>query len=169
VLCNRTVNTADIFRLGHISLLAPMPLPKVLADKKAIANIQNHYEKCLLCCVLAALHPTDRYNKNPQRISHYHPYEQELNTDGISFPKPLHMIERFEKLNQLSINIFGFEDGEVLPLSITSNKLGNSFSAYLHFHKFLNTFYNKKIDAPRSNHLIALKFRMNECFEQICK
>lgn len=99
-------------------------LPKALARKQAVINVQNEDEKCLIWSVLAALHPVD-YLHHPQRVSNYRAYEQELNTDGLSFPTPLHQIEKFERQNALSINVFGYEDNEVLPLRITSNKQGN--------------------------------------------
>ena len=103
-----------------------IPLPKILAGKQAIINIQNEDEKCLLWSVLAALHPID-YLHHPQRVSNYKPYEQELNTDGITFPTPLQQLDRFERLNNVSINVFGYENNEVLPLRITSNKQGKYF------------------------------------------
>jgi len=100
-----------------------VPLPKVLAAKKAVLNIQNEDEQCLVWCVLAALHPVDPRNA-PHRTSHYEPFVGELNVSGISFPTPLHQLSRFERLNSLSINVFGWENGEVLPLRITTNKQG---------------------------------------------
>ena len=42
-----------------------IPLPKELADKKAIINIQNKDNKCFLWCVLRALNPD---KNNPQRL-----------------------------------------------------------------------------------------------------
>ena len=40
-----------------------IPLPKKLADKKAIINVQNKDNKCFLWCVLRALNP---HEKDPQ-------------------------------------------------------------------------------------------------------
>ena len=42
-----------------------IPLPKELADKKAIINIQNKDKKCFSWCVLRALNPKDVH---PERI-----------------------------------------------------------------------------------------------------
>ena len=42
-----------------------IPLPKELADKKAIINIQNKDNKCFLWCVLRVLNPD---KNNPQRL-----------------------------------------------------------------------------------------------------
>ena len=40
-----------------------IPLPKELADKKAIINVQNEDNKCFLWCALRALNPKEH---NPQ-------------------------------------------------------------------------------------------------------
>ena len=42
-----------------------IPLPKELADKKAIINMKNKDNKCFLWCVLRALNPG---KNNPQRL-----------------------------------------------------------------------------------------------------
>lgn len=98
-----------------------IPLPKKLASKKAVINIQNVDHKCLIWSVLAALHPAKHH---PERVSHYLPFESELVMDGITFPTPLHQLDKFEKLNKLSLNVFGWEDDQVLPLRITNNQSG---------------------------------------------
>lgn len=55
------------------------PLPAGIQHLRGIINIQNDDEKCFLWCVLAALHPQ---NRNPQRVSHYLSFENELNMNG---------------------------------------------------------------------------------------
>ena len=41
-----------------------IPLPKELADKKAIINIQNKDNNCFLWCVLRALNPDEKIRKD---------------------------------------------------------------------------------------------------------
>jgi hypothetical protein len=41
---------------------------------------------------------------------------------GIQYPVKLSQIQRFEKHNQVSINVFGFEDREIFPMRITKKK-----------------------------------------------
>ncbi|GBN67380.1 hypothetical protein AVEN_149573-1 [Araneus ventricosus] len=107
------VNTCIYHPLAASSYI---PLPPVIAKKQAIINIKNNDDKCFLWCVLAALHPVE---KNPQRVSKYMTFVNEMKLDNISFPTPLSQIRRFEKMNNVSINVFGF-DGEVFPLKITA-------------------------------------------------
>ena len=42
-----------------------IPLPKELANKKAIINMENDDNQCFLWCVLRALNPKER---NPKRV-----------------------------------------------------------------------------------------------------
>ena len=92
-------------------------LPRKLKITKAIINIQNTNDhRCFICSVPAALHPAEH---NPQRVQHYTPYEHELNINGIDMPVKLQQIPKFEKQNEISVNVFGYEEG-VYPLHISS-------------------------------------------------
>ena len=82
-------------------------LPKFLFHKKAIINVKNEDQKCFMWSVLAALHPADH---NPQRITHYEPFEDELNFTGIEFPVSVDQISQFEKLNpHISVTVLGYD------------------------------------------------------------
>jgi len=93
-----------------------MHLPQKIIFTRGIVNIKNADQKCFLWSVLAALHPTSHH---PERIAHYKPYENELNMTGIEFPVTISKIEKFEKQNKISVNVFGYEEGEVFPLHLT--------------------------------------------------
>ena len=74
-----------------------IPLPKELADKKAITNMQNKDNKCFLWCVLRAFNPQE---KDPQRLDkRLKEKENSLNMKGIEYPVSLKDIERFENQN----------------------------------------------------------------------
>ena len=92
-----------------------MPLPKGLANKKAIINPKNEDEKYFKCAVGRSLFPA---KKNPQRIDKKLLEDLEtLDWKGISFPTPLKDITTFEKNNPfLAINVFGFEGKDVFPV-----------------------------------------------------
>ena len=95
-------------------------LPIELRNKKAILNIKNEDEYCFKWAVLAHLHPIG-HKDNPNRVSKYKDYESTLDWSGILFPTPLTDVPKFEKKNNISVNVFGFENGEVFPLLITKN------------------------------------------------
>ena len=83
-------------------------------------NIKNDDQKCFQWCVLASLHPVD-YTNHPERVSKYHPYENELNMNGIEYPVSLIGIERFERQNDININVYGLneEDCSIFPKRIS--------------------------------------------------
>ena len=99
-----------------------MALPRKLRHTGGVVNVNNKDQKCLLWSILAALHPVDR---NPQDIYHYSPFENELNMTGIDFPVSLSQIDKFERQNSISVNVFGFDEGEIFPLYLS--KLPNGY------------------------------------------
>jgi len=71
--------------------------------------------------VLAGLHPV-RYQDQPHRIHHYRPYQNELNFNGVDFPVSINKVTKFENQNQIAVNVFGFEQGDLFPLYITKEQ-----------------------------------------------
>ena len=92
-----------------------IPLPKELADKKAIINMKNKDNKCSLWCVLRALNPS---KNNPQRLDEeLMGKESTLNMKGINYLVSLKDLNKFEKQNPtISITVFGNERNSVYPL-----------------------------------------------------
>ena len=96
-----------------------IPLPKELADKKAIINMKNKDNKCFMWCLKRALNPT---NNHPERIDEeLIEKEDTLNMKGIEYPVSLKDIDRFEKQNpEISITVLGFnEKDKVYPLHVS--------------------------------------------------
>ena len=87
-------------------------LPPKVKNSKAVINIQNDDDKCFLWSVLAHLYGA---NHNRQRIEHYIPYETDLNMNGIVYPVAVKDVPKFEKQNDISVNVFGYEDGYYPP------------------------------------------------------
>ena len=97
-----------------------IPLPKELANKKAIINMKNTDNKCFLWCVLRALNPCE---KDSQRIDKkIKEKENTLNMDGIEYPVSLKDIDKFENQNPtISITVLGYERKIVYPLRNSNN------------------------------------------------
>ena len=107
------IHTVEYNPLGGSSFI---PRPDFIVRKKAIININNHDEKCFLCCVLRYPHPVER---RAHRITDLRQYENELNTQGIDFPVKVKDIYRFESLNPTisGINVFSVnEHNKFCPL-----------------------------------------------------
>ena len=100
----------DIHMVDYIPLRGSsyIPLPKYLADKKAIINMQNEDNQCFKWCVARALNSVKRDAERITKILRVQ--AEELNWDGITFPMPCTdtAIGRFEKQNpDISVNVFG--------------------------------------------------------------
>ena len=96
-----------------------IPLPKELADKKAIINMKNKDNKCFMWSVLRAL---NLKNNNSERVDkELMEKEDTLNMKGIEYPVSLKDISKFEKQNpEISITVLGFnEKDKVYPLHIS--------------------------------------------------
>ena len=96
-------------------------LPEYVARKKAVLNIQNQDDKCILWSILAHLHPMDRVD-SPYRVAKYQPYEHELDMTGVAYPTPLADITKIENNNNISINVIGYDSTDgFYPLRVTRN------------------------------------------------
>eukprot|EP01048_Picozoa_sp_COSAG05_P024387 COSAG05_NODE_5712_length_1110_cov_0.680514_2_plen_164_part_00 len=73
----------------------------------AAVNVKNNDEQCFKWAVLSAAFPA---TKDAQRVSKYQSHEQDLDWTGLTFPVTLHDIEKFERRNEISINIYGWEE-----------------------------------------------------------
>ena len=108
-----------------------IPLPKFIQNKKACINVQNSDNQCFKWSILAALHLIPRTN-NPHRLINYLPYAEELNMKNIDFPVPLGQIQKFEKQNsEISVNVFGLNGKNIVPLCLTSSKKLNHVNLLL--------------------------------------
>ena len=94
-------------------------LPPKVKNSKAVINIQNNDDdKYFLWSVLAHLYEA---NYHRERVEHYKPHETELNMNVIVYPVAVKDVPKFEKQNNISVNVFGYEDG-YYPLYISRNQ-----------------------------------------------
>ncbi|XP_033758184.1 SH3 domain-containing protein C23A1.17-like [Pecten maximus] len=63
-----------------------------------------------------SLHPN---HKVPELVTNYLPYEQELDMTGIQYPMTISQVEKFERQNNISVNVFGYEDKDIFPMYVT--------------------------------------------------
>ena len=91
-----------------------IPLPKILANKKAIINVKNKDNKCVLYAINSALNPADNH---VDRLSSYSSIDY-LKKNGIDFPTPISQIPKLEKQNNLAINVYGYNLTKTEQLTI---------------------------------------------------
>jgi hypothetical protein len=89
-----------------------LKLPDNLKAKRAIINVQNKDDKCFMWAVLSALYPAD---KHADRVSIYKESIEKHNWAMLDFPVPVNQIAKFEKRNNLSINVYGWDEKSKAP------------------------------------------------------
>ena len=79
---------------------------KIPLRSNAILNVENNDKYCFLWSILAYLHPCN--NNHPNRVSNYKQYFNELSIQDFDFTNGFKSsdVHKFNKLNNLSINIF---------------------------------------------------------------
>ena len=96
-----------------------IPLPKLLAAKKAIINLNNKDDECFKWAITRALNPVENC---PERIDkELRETSKTLNLKGLKFQVNLRDINQFEKHHSsISVNVFGYEK-LVYPLRISEH------------------------------------------------
>ena len=108
----------------HIGEFRPLrgkkhePLPKSIASKKAIINMKNDDDECFKWAVTRALNLTDT---RPERISkELKRQSEELDWKETEFPTPIDNIKKFEKNNNIYVNVFSADESlKVYPLRVS--------------------------------------------------
>ena len=98
-------------------------LPKELQNPaKGLINLQNKDEACFGWCHVRHLNPKQ---KNPNRITkgdNRFIQEKIVNYDGIQFPVTIKDYNKIEKQNNINVNVFCYEERQVIPLYISKEK-----------------------------------------------
>ena len=68
-------------------------------------------DKCFIWSTIAAVYG-DVNVHHPHRVSHYREHEHKLNMEGIEMPMKLSDIPRFERQNDISVSVYGWEKGK---------------------------------------------------------
>ena len=102
---------------------------KIPLRSNAILNIENNDKYCFLWSILAWLYPCN--NNQPNRVSNYKQYFNELNIQSFDFSKGFRCsdVHKLNELNNLSVNIFElafYQDQnqwkhKLIPIEINKN------------------------------------------------
>ena len=93
--------------------------PAALVGNNFLRNIRNNDNKSFEYSVLAPMFPEKEHK---QRQNKYKPSLHKLNSYKIEFPMSLTDVPKFEKQNNIGINVFGFEKNKILPLYLSRIK-----------------------------------------------
>ncbi|KYN22663.1 hypothetical protein ALC57_04933 [Trachymyrmex cornetzi] len=94
-------------------------VPREITLKKAVVSVKSMDNACFAWSVVAALYPA---KSHVDRKSSYPHCTAVLNLTNIEFPMILKDIPKFERLNAVSINVYGIENKQILPLRLTGDK-----------------------------------------------
>ena len=94
--------------------------PAALVGNKFLLKIRTNDNKCFAYSVLAAFHPE---NKKRERQNKYKPKLHNLNFDNNEFPMSLTNVPKFDELNNIGINVFGFDKNKFLPLYLSGERI----------------------------------------------
>jgi len=114
------INNLDPLKFGYSTFVS---LSTFIKKKHAIVNVQNNDRYCFLWAVVSALYPTEMH---PDRKSSYPHFQDVLRYDDIDFPITMKNIKKFEKLNNLAINLYCIEGkNKILPCCLSNNHDSN--------------------------------------------
>ena len=102
----------DFHRLNLTRGLSYLPLPKWLADKKAIINQCNEDRECFKRAIIAESR-WEEIDSHPEGISKLKRFEADFDWSGVGFPVSFRDIKGFESRNQILINILAVEDRQI--------------------------------------------------------
>ncbi|XP_071652313.1 uncharacterized protein [Temnothorax longispinosus] len=111
--------TVSVNKYNPLRAGCHLELPKDIKVKNAMINVLSMDNACFAWSVVAALHPTERHS---ERESSYPHYSTVLNVRDIEFPMTLSQIKKFERLNNISVNVYtikGKKTSNVLPIRLT--------------------------------------------------
>ena len=98
-------------------------MPSYIQKKHAHVNVQNFDDECFKWVILSRLHPV---KGNAGRLSNCQRYKKELHFEGIAFPVMLKNVAKFEKQNDISVNVLILQKKKrrfiVAPIHITGDK-----------------------------------------------
>jgi len=98
-------------------------LPLKIKNKQCCINVKNVDNKCFQWAVLSALFPV---KKDAGRVEKYIGNVSRLNFKDIDFPVTENQIPKFEKQNNVSINVFGLDEKENVYPRYISEKASQS-------------------------------------------
>ena len=96
-------------------------LPKELQNsKKVLINMKNKDNECFRWCHIRHLNPQEEKAQRIQKSDKQ--YIEKLNYSGIEFPVNVKQYNKIERQNNITINVFGYEDKQPFPIYASKEK-----------------------------------------------
>ena len=109
----------NVTRITQLKGSSFVELPTLIRNKYAALNIQNKDKRCFLYSVITNLYPTDSNRSSPYSYANL---PDKLYISMLNFlVKVDSSKDEFEKINNLTINIYTLENDSVVPIKTSSN------------------------------------------------
>lgn len=109
-----------------------LTLPDSIRNKKAVINVKNNDEKCFKYAILT------KYNNRADKTKFSNQYfkflekKSGLNFHCLNFPTPVNQIKTFERINNVTVNVFSLDNkNTVFPLYMNNEESKNHFDLLL--------------------------------------
>ena len=99
------------------------PLPKSIQNKKAVINMNNDDNQCFKWAITRALNPVDKHSIRVTKILKMQ--AEKLNWEGLEFPTKVKDIHKFEKRNNINVNVFSYDDETKKVYTLRLSKTNN--------------------------------------------
>lgn len=147
-----------------------IPLPITVLKKNAIINVKNTSDnQCFKWSMLSGLHISCAISHRENITSYIKKCQcgKKFNFDKIKFPFDFKQIELFEKINKISLNVFGLnENNEIIgPLHHTQKRCKNHFNLLYFGNEDGNYHYCYIKDMSR---LVSHQLSKHESKKYIC-
>ncbi|XP_060859920.1 uncharacterized protein LOC132937114 [Metopolophium dirhodum] len=122
------LRTNKVNLLGGSSFIK---LPQSIYNKKAIINVMNYDNRCFKYAILSKFN--EKKNKNNFSIKYFNFLEKKsgLNFNCIDYPTPINQIKKFEKINNISVNVYSCDDkNQIYPLHINNNEKSDHYDLF---------------------------------------
>ncbi|XP_050066082.1 uncharacterized protein LOC126555168 [Aphis gossypii] len=110
---------------------AYLDLPKFIREKKAIINVKNKDKYCFKYSILTKYDKRSNKSRFNQKYFDFLEKKNGLDFKCIDFPTPINQIKKFERLNNVSVNVYSLNNnGTIFPLFINNKEEKNHFDLF---------------------------------------
>ncbi|KAE9522549.1 hypothetical protein AGLY_017056 [Aphis glycines] len=106
---------------------AYLDLPKFIREKKAIINVKNKDKYCFKYSILTKYDTRSNKSLFNQKYFDFLEKKSGLDFKCIDFPTQINQIKKFERLNNVSVNVYS----TIFPLFINNKEEKNHFDLFL--------------------------------------
>lgn len=121
----------NINKFNPLKASSYIDLPLKIKLQNSCINVKNNDQQCFKWALLSGLHINCNIRNRRSVDSYMNDCEcmRQFDFENISYPMELKKIQQFEKKNNISINVFGYKNNQIIgPLHHTNNRKSSHFN-----------------------------------------